>query len=203
MGLPVAKHRYTIAEYLKLEAKSKDKNEFHNGEILAMAGGTFGQSTIKTNLVGELRSRLRGGPCRALDSDMRVRIPSLTSYLYPDASIICDGPQFDPDDPKKTTIINPKVIFEVLSESTESYDRDEKFALYRELESFREYVLFAQGKPRGESFLRQDDGGWLVNYVDGLDATLKLRSVPIELPLSEIYLNVDFPPKSAPTPSGN
>lgn len=192
MGLPVEKHRYSIAEYLELEAKSVGKNEFHNGEILAMAGGTYKQSQIKTHLIVLLGTLLRGHRCGPLDSDMRVRIGNQVDYVYPDALILCGPPQFDPDDRKQTTILNPSVIFEVLSESTEAYDRGDKFSLYREIDSLQEYVLVSQDKPRIELYLRQPDRGWLFTHFDGLEAAAKLRSIEIELQLSEVYEGVSF-----------
>ena len=162
MEMPVEKHHYTIAEYLDLEEKSVGKNEFHDGEILAMAGGSYSHSLVAMNLIGELRNRLRGSPCRPLESNMRVRIGKRLNYVYPDSSIVCGKPQFDPDDRKQTTIINPRVIFEVLSESTELYDRREKFALYRDVESMEEYVLISQSKALIEVFSRQKDGAWQI-----------------------------------------
>ncbi len=192
MALPVETRRYTIAEYLELEAKSQTKNEFHNGEILAMAGGTFEQSIIKSNLMRVLGNRLEGKGCRALDSDMRVRIAGRSTYVYPDATVLCGPPQFDADDHNRTTILNPKVVIEVLSDSTEAYDRGEKFSLYREIESLQEYVLVAQRSPRIEVFHRHPDGSWLFTHFSGIEAIAKIRCVGIELPLREVYAGLDF-----------
>lgn len=194
MGLPVEKRRFTIQEYLALEEKAVDKHEFHDGEILAMSGGTIEQSTIIINIGSELRSRLKGKSCRPLDSNIRVRIPGLARYMYPDISVICGPPEFDPDDKKRTTIINPRVIIEVLSDSTEAYDRGEKFSLYRELESLEEYVLVSQRNAQVETYVRQKDATWLFTAWTGLKASVKLQALQIELPLSEIYLDVAFQP---------
>jgi len=194
MGPPAEKRLYSIAEYLKLEEKAKDKHEFHDGEILAMAGGSYEQSRIKTNLIVALGNRLRRGPCAPLDSDMRIRIHRRVDYVYPDASILCGPPEFDPDDRKRTTIVNPRVIFEVLSDSTEAHDRGEKFSLYREIPTMQEYVLISQRRPRVEVFYRQDDGSWLLTHFSELTAVARLRSVEIDLPLAELYTGVDFNP---------
>jgi len=192
MALPVEKRRYTIAEYLELEAKSQTKNEFHNGEILAMAGGSYSQSKIKTNLVATLHRLLRGRECSPLDSDMRVRTGPHANYVYPDALILCGEPEFDPEDRNHTTILNPKVIIEVLSDSTEAYDRGEKFSLYREIELLEEYVLVAQRSPRIEVFHRHPDGSWLFTHFSGIEAIAKIRCVGIELPLRDVYEGLDI-----------
>lgn len=123
---------------------------------------------------------------------MRVRIPRRLRYVYPDISVVCGPPEFDPDDPKKTTIINPRVIAEVLSDSTESYDRGGKFEACREIPSLHEYVLVSQHEPLVEVFLRQTEGAWLFNAWKGLETATALRSLEITLPLSEIYAGLKF-----------
>jgi Uma2 family endonuclease len=192
MGLPAAKHRYTVEEYLRREAAAVDKHEFHEGEILAMSGGTYKHSLIAANVIGALWSRLRDSRCRALESNMRVRVPPTDRYVYPDAMVVCGQPQFDPQDPNLTTITNPRVIFEVLSESTEAYDRGAKFTRYREIESLEEFVLVSQDRLLVEAYARQPGGTWLLAPSSGIDAMASMRSLQISLPLSEIYLNVSF-----------
>lgn len=120
MGLPPEKTRYTVQQYLELEAKSPTKNEFHDGEVLAMAGGTYQSSRIAMNLAALLVTRLRGSKCVPLDDNMRVRIGKQPDYVYPDQSIVCGEPVFDPNDSNQTTILNPKVVIEILSPSTRS-----------------------------------------------------------------------------------
>lgn len=191
--LPLEQRRYTIAEYLALEEKAEYKSEFHDGEILAMSGGTYSSSRIMHNLNGVLFARLRGHRCHALESNMRIRIGRQLDYVYSDASIVCGPPEFDPDDRKKTTILNPTVVFEVLSESTESYDRGRKFALYRNVESMQEYVLISQSEPLIETFRRHADGNWQITAWRGLEAFAPLASVGIELPLRDVYDGVEFP----------
>lgn len=194
MGLPAQKRRlYSIAEYLAMEERAEFKSEFHDGEILAMAGGTIRASQIMVNLYRSIGNRLLGGPCTILESNARIRIGRRLNYVYPDATIVCGQMQYDPDDPKQTTITNPRVVIEVLSESTAEYDRGEKFRLYRQLESLEEYVLVEQNKPLIETFRRHDDGRWQISAYHGVDVVAKLASVPIEFPLSEVYLGLDFP----------
>lgn len=193
MALPAPTQRFTPQEYLRLEEAALDKHEFHAGEILAMSSGTYRQSRFSANLILEVGARLRGSPCFVLESNMRVRIAREDRYVYPDAMIVCGQPQFDPLDPKQTTIFNPKAVIEVLSESTEAYDRGAKFTAYRTLESLKEYVLVSQLGPTVETFFRQDDGNWLFSAWQGLDAVATLRSAAVELPLKDVYAGVTFP----------
>lgn len=127
---------------------------------------------------------------------MRVRIPPTDRYVYPDATVVCGQPQFDPQDPNRTTIINPRVIFEVLSESTEAYDRGAKFTRYREIESLEEFVLVSQDRPLVEAYTRQSGGTWLLEASSGVDVVAALRALQISLPLSEIYADIQFPPSN-------
>jgi Uma2 family endonuclease len=195
MGLAAEKGRYTIAEYLEMEEKAVDRHEFHDGEILARSGGTYAHSRISTNLTIMIGVLLDGHPCHPLGSDMRDRIPGQRNYVYPDISVICGEPQFDPEDPKKTTVVNPRVVIEVLSESTESYDRGAKFELYRQIPSLDEYVLVSQLQPQVETYFRQPQGGWLFNARNGLDASVTLQSISITLPLRKIYAGIQFATK--------
>ncbi|HEY8668138.1 MAG TPA: Uma2 family endonuclease [Tepidisphaeraceae bacterium] len=199
MGLPVEKRRYTIAEYLQLEEASEVRHEFHDGEILAMSGGTVWHSRINGNTMISVGQRLKGKPCFLLDSNMRVRIPPLRSYVYPDISFVCGRAEFDLDDPKKTTIINPRAIVEVLSDSTERYDRGVKFDLYRQIPSLQEYILVSQTQPLIETFFRQTAGAWLFNAWKGLQTVVRIRSLEIDLPLADVYSGVEFeqPPPTA------
>lgn len=187
MTLPVATQRFTPEEYLRLEAAAEMKHEYHAGEILAMSGGTYEHSRISANVIGEIGSRLEGTPCFVLESNMRVRLAREDRYVYPDASVVCGEPRFDPLDAKRTTITNPGLIVEVLSEGTEAYDRGAKFTAYRDLESFEEYVLVSQDLPQIETFARQADGTWVFSVSRGLEAVTRLRTQKIELPLAEVY----------------
>jgi Uma2 family endonuclease len=194
MTYPAAQPRHSIAEYLGLERTSDRKHEFHNGEILAMSGGSPEHSLIALNIGGELRNRLKGNPCRAYESNLRVSISRTGRYVYPDASVVCGPLQLDPADPKGETVTNPRVIVEVLSPSTEKYDRLDKFDNYRQIDSLEEYVLASQDRPRVEVFRRQSDGAWALKVFAGIDATAELQSVRITLPLAEVYAGAQFPP---------
>jgi Uma2 family endonuclease len=182
--------RYTPEEYLALERKAEYKSEYINGFIVAMAGASEEHILIVTNVVGELRARLKGQPCRTYSNDMRVRVSATGVYTYPDVVVVCGERHFD--DTRKDTLLNPTLIVEVLSESTEAYDRGDKFAHYLRLESLQEYVMIAQDKARVERYLRQE-GDWRFTVIDDLDGTLSLASVGCELPLREICDLVDFP----------
>jgi Uma2 family endonuclease len=192
------KHRYTVDEYLRIERDSRDKHEYHDGEILAMSGGTPPHSLISSNVSGELRGRLKGKRCRVYESNLRICIPSENRYVYADASVICGPVQYDPADTKQETVTNPRVIVEVLSPSTEGYDRTTTFDSYRKLQSMEEYVLVSQDSPTVAIFSRQADGGWLFYPSEGIEAIAKLRSIQVELPLTEIYAGVEFPPEPPP-----
>lgn len=195
MGIPAEQtRRYTVEEYFRIEQDSTVKHEFRNSQIIDMAGGTPPHSLITANLIREAGNRLKGSPCRVYDSNLRIRIATKIRYAYPDASVVCGELQLDPLDPARTTAINPRVIVEVLSPSSEACDRGEKFRRYLELESLEEYVMVAQDEPRVEALFRQPDGTWLLTVTTGREAVARLRSLKIELPLAEVYAGVDFPP---------
>lgn len=195
--------RYTVEEYLELEGKTpEEKFEYRDGivvamrEALAMAGGSLQHVAINTNLVTALGNRLKGGPCRAYGNDLRVRIPRKTLYTYPDMSVVCGEAQTEKHGSAGETLLNPRLIVEVLSPSTERYDRGDKFAMYREIPSFVEYVLVSQTHPRIETFFHHEDGGWSFGPYEGLHAVAKLLSIGVELPLAEVYEGIEFPPSS-------
>ncbi len=184
--------RMTVAEYLAFEETATDRHEFHDGEVLAMSGGTARHSLIAANVNGEVRQRLKGSPCRVLESNMRVTTRSNSRFVYPDGLVVCGTFEFHPQDRGETTLTNPRVVFEVLSPSTEAYDRGEKFNHYRRIESFEEYILVSQRRPLIESFHRQADGAWSIQSWEGLDAVARIRCVEIDLPLAEVYAGVTF-----------
>lgn len=197
MTQPVEKRRYTAQEYLRLEREALDKHEFHNGEILAMSGGTIAHSLITANVNATLHASLKGNPCRVYDSNLRVCASRIGTYVYPDVTIICGAVEVDPHDPFGQTAINPRLIVEVLSPSTEAYDRKAKFDGYRTIDTFEEYVLVDQSAPRIEVFLRQPDGSWAMTVFAGLEAVARLRTVQIDLPLSAAYAGANFPSGAA------
>ncbi len=189
MGLPQRIVVLTPAEYLGIERTATYRSEYLRGEMFAMAGGSPTHSRIKTNVLGELRSRLKGNPCAPYDSDLRVKCPT-GLYTYPDASVFCSELEFD--DEQKDTVLNPTLLVEVLSKSTEAYDRGKKFDHYRTIPSLREYVLVSQEEPMIQRFLRNEDDTWTLSAVADLNQSVRLQSLGIELPLAEVYERVDF-----------
>ncbi len=157
-----------------------------------MSGGSRRHATICDNLLERVKARLRGSVCRPFSASLRVTIKATGNYTYPDLSIVCGKAQLE--DREEDTLLNPRVIIEVLSPSTERHDRGWKFKNYQLIPSFEEYVLISQDEPRIERFVRQDDVGWLMTSVTGLDQTLRFDSIECELPLSEIYEDVVFGP---------
>lgn len=182
--------RVSFAEYLRREEASEVRHEFHDGEVLAMSGGTDGHSLVKVNVYVRAFLALQGKPCQLLDSDMRVGVLASNRTMYPDATIVCGGPEFHPFDPKRTTIVNPRVLFEVLSESTERYDRNEKFEHYKLIPTFEEYVLISQKLPAVEVHRREADGSWSSEAYVGFGAVARVRCVDIELRLADLYVGL-------------
>jgi Uma2 family endonuclease len=185
------KTKLTPAEYLAIERKAEFKSEYYAGEMFAMAGATYPHNSVKDNLIGELQAQFKGGPCRTLSSDQRVKVPKTGLYTYPDIVVICEPPQFE--DEEFDTLLNPRVIIEVLSESTETYDRGTKARHYKRISFLKEYILVSQQEPFVERMVRQDDGSWKVTEFAGLDAMLEFISVPAKVALAEIYRGVEFP----------
>jgi len=188
---------YTPEEYLALERAAEYKSEYLAGEIFAMAGASEAHNTLAVHIVRLLDTQFQGRPCRVYMSDMRVRVSRAGLYTYPDVVAVC-GPREFADD-HHDTLLNPTVIFEILSPSTEAYDRGEKFAQYWRLPSLTDYVLVAQDRARVEHFTRQGDG-WFVTAASTLDDALSLASVDVELPLAAIYENIEFPAPAAEPP---
>jgi Uma2 family endonuclease len=181
----------TAREYLEIERQATFKSEFSNGEIFAMAGGSREHNRIKKNLAGELFAQLKGGPCQTYSSDQRVLVEATGLYTYPDIIILCGAGIYDPAD--RDTLTNPTAIIEVLSPSTERYDRGAKFRNYQQIPSLIEYLLVAQDEAVCERFVRQADGSWaLVSFV-GLAATLVFTSVTASISLRDVYSGVTFP----------
>lgn len=197
-ALSQEQRRFTVEEYLKIDSDSQIRHEYVQGRIIDMAGGTDRHSQIIHNVHGSLWARLRGKPCQGRDGNLRVRFGRKVIYGYPDALIICGHPQFDAVAGGNTTLLNPRVLIEVLSDTTEAYDRGLKFERYREIESFEEYVLIAQDRPSVEIYRRQPSGLWTLQPYLGLGASAGIFSAEIELPLSEIYTGVDFRPETQP-----
>lgn len=172
-------------EYLAFERKAENKNEYVNGEIFAMTGASRKHNLIAGNIYGELRQQLKGKPCEAYPGEMRVKAPAARSYVYPDVVIVCDEPQFE--DGYFDTLLNPTLVVEVLSKSTESYNRLAKSAYYRTIESLVEYLLVAQEEYRVEQYVKQTDGRWLLSDVRSLESVIELKSIDCSLALRDLY----------------
>lgn len=199
--VPLTPKRFTPVEYYALERDAAYKSDYYDGEIFAMAGGTDTHSLITANINIAVGSRLRGKPCTLYESNMRLKILATGLRTYPDASVYCEPLQFDPDDPDRTTVTNPAVLVEVLSPSTEAYDRGFKSLNYRRLESLKAYVLVSQDEPLVELYERQSQGTWLLTEARGLDAAIPLNMIGVSLPLAEVYDRVQFVPTSPPLDS--
>jgi Uma2 family endonuclease len=176
--------KLSVEEYLALDRVAELRSEYYDGEMFPIITAGWEHARIAMNTGRLLAERLRGRPCRPLNSTLRLRVGP-TKFAYPDFMVVCGKPVFTDD--KQETITNPKVIVEILSPSTADYDYGGKFALYRSLPSFEEYLLIAQDEPRGEVFRKTPDGRWLLSSYVGLEATVRVESLEIDLPLSEIY----------------
>lgn len=192
----VKRDLYSPEEYLALEREASFKSEYYDGEIFAMSGGTLIHSLIQTNLGGLLMMRLMDRPCRVLNSDMRVKVEATTSYTYPDISVVCGAPQLE--DARRDSLLNPVLLIEVLSPSSERFDRRGKFDIYRQIPSLKEYVLVSQDEMRVERYLRQPNEEWSLRVSVGPDAEAVFSSIEVSLRLSDIYHKVELPPAEPP-----
>lgn len=179
----------TPGQYLGLERKSEIRSEYLAGRIFAMSGASRRHNLIAGNFYRELSSQMRARPCEAYIGDMRVKVNPTGMYTYPDIAAACGQPHFE--DAFLDTLLDPVVIVEVLSESTEAYDRGEKFAHYRRLDTLREYVLVAQDKVRIEHYLREGEQ-WVLSEISDPDSTLHLASIDCHVILAAIYEKVEF-----------
>ena len=180
----------TPEQYLEIDDRAERKSEYYRGEMFAMAGASWAHNLIVSNLLRELGQQLRAGPCTPCPSDMRVRVSSTGLYAYPDALIVYGEPRFLNDD--RQTLVNPTVIFEVLSPSTESYDRGTKAQLYRSLESLREHVLISSVHMSIEVFTRQSGNEWLFIPATHPEDVVQIQSANCRLKLADIYEKVEF-----------
>lgn len=178
---------WTEEAYLAFERSSEIRHEYLNGRIYAMTGGTPNHNLISGNAYASLHSQLRDQPCRVYGSDQRVKVKRTGLNTYPDISVVCDTPQFAND-----TLLNPIVLIEVLSPSTEAYDRGKKFQHYRDLESLENFTFICLDSHRVECYLRQNEGKWVLSDVIGLDASLELPSIQCRLALADVYAKVTF-----------
>ena len=180
-------HKYSFSDYLVLEESSNVRHEFFEGEIYAMAGGTPEHAALCLAFGSELRTRLHAGRCRAFSADLRVRVVSAGLATYPDVTVVCGPLERDPESP--TTVTNPTLIVEVSSPGTEDYDRGDKFELYKQMPTLREYVLVSSRDAQIEVRRRTESGRWEVE-VNGPGETVRLSSVDCEIPVDDVYRGV-------------
>jgi len=180
----------TPEQYLEIERRAEYKSEYFQGEMFAMAGATWLHNVVVGNVEFQLRLQLRQRPCEVLSKDMRVRITATELYTYPDVVVVCDKPEFL--DGELDTLLNPLAIVEVLSPSTESYDRGLKFDHYRSIESLRQYLLVAFDRVHCDLFTRHDDGHWYLTAADGPEDSVEFAGC--RLKLADIYEKVTLPP---------
>ncbi|MEG4419274.1 Uma2 family endonuclease [Microcoleus sp. LAD1_D5] len=181
---------YTAEEYLELEINSQDRHEFINGEIVLMAGGTPEHNEITSILNAILRVSLKGKPYSIFASDQRLWVPQLNNYTYPDVMVVARPIELQSG--RTDTITNPLLIAEVLSKGTKAYDRDEKFAAYRSIPSFQEYLLIDQYRLQVEQYSKTDANKWIFSEYSCMGDRLSLTSVAVEISLADLYENIDF-----------
>lgn len=190
--------RLIPAEYLAIEVASERRHEFYAGEMFAMGGGSYWHNLVKDNLAHSIRNCLADRRCTVLTSDQRVKVDATGLYTYPDVVVFCGQPVFEDDVHYSAT--NPLVLAEVLSDSTERYDRGVKFGHYRRLPSVEEYLLLTQDRISVERYRRQstaDGGAWILTAVTDPAGAVEIESLGISVPVAEIYADVDFPPAAA------
>lgn len=186
----VIQPRVTPAEYLAFERSAPSRHEYRNGEIVEMVGASRAHNLILSNLIRILCNSLLEKDYEVYPSEMRVKVNETGLYTYPDAVVVQGEPELE--DEQADTLLNPTAIFEILSPSTESYDRGEKFSHYRKIPSLQDYVLVAQDKPRVECFSRQEKGEWLFRDENGAEAVAEIPSLDVAIPLGELYRKVSF-----------
>lgn len=178
-------HRYNFEDWLTDERERlEERTEYVAGEIFAMTGATEPHNLIVTNIVASLHGQMKGRPCRVYANDLKVRIATADACCYPDVLMICDAPDFH--DQRRDVVRNPILIVEVLSKSTEAYDRGDKFALYRHLPSLCAYLLVTQQRPQAELYTREPDGRWIMSDYHGLDAQIDIAAIDGTLRLADI-----------------
>lgn len=186
----IPKTKLTPIEYLEFERKSEERHEYFDGEIFAMSGAKRNHNKIVGNLSGLVWQHLKGKDCEFYPTDMRVFVPQTGLYTYLDLVVVCGEPQFQDD--VFDTLLNPVLLIEVLSDSTESYDRGKKFQHYRSVESLREYVLVAQNEARIEKYVKTGDGFWLLSEAVGLESEIGFESIECRIRLAEVFDKIDF-----------
>jgi Uma2 family endonuclease len=188
---PAPKYNYiSQEEYLEMERASLEKHEYYQGEIFAMSGASLKHNDVFSNLFGEIQGKLKGKNCRPYGSDLRIHVPKNSLYTYPDISIICD--KADLTDDKFDTATNPTVIIELLSQSTRNCDKLEKFSLYRDIDSLKEYILVDTQKIHIENYVRNADNTWQLTDYNAISDNLIITAVNISVSIADIYSGLSF-----------
>lgn len=182
--------KMTPEEFLAFERASDEKHEYRDGEIVLMSGAKLNHNRISTNITALLWQGLKGKNCENYSNDLRVWVPKTRLYTYPDAIVVCGEPVFVDDE--FDTLTNPLLLIEILSDSTESYDRGEKFKGYRSIDSLREYVLISQNSPTIEKYAKHGDGFWMLSEASGIDSSITLEAIDCTLSLADVYDKVNF-----------
>ena len=193
------KRKYTLEEYLALERESEVRYEYFDGEIFAMSGGTLWHDVVTANTQDGLRDGLRGKSCRVFTANMQIKAPAVFPYRYADGSVVCGKPEverFNGND----LLLNPILLYEVLSPSTEAYDRGDKFTVYKSIPSLREYLLVAQHRPHVAHYVKQESGIWYFAEYNDLADSFFLPTIDCTLKLADIYQDVEFEPYQHPHP---
>ncbi|MBI4854252.1 MAG: Uma2 family endonuclease [Acidobacteria bacterium] len=196
------KHRYSLEEYFEIDRNSEEKYEYWDGEIFLISGASPEHNEVVFNIARELGIQLKRRPCKAFISDQRVKVPIWPPYRYPDIVALCGKPEYE-NIGGVATLLNPSLIIEVLSSSTEAFDRGDKFTYYKSIPSFSEYLLVAQHRPHISQFVKQSDNKWLNTEVNSLTDSIYLASIDATLLLEEVYLGIEFKELKDPSDEPN
>lgn len=188
----VPKERFTIEEYIEFDKNSEERWEYFDGDVVSMSGGTLAHNRITTNFVVGLQSKALAKGCEVFAGDMRIKVPKAPPYRYADIVVVC-GPPVIEKVQGLDVLVNPSLIIEILSPSTEAYNRGQKFVSYKSIDTFREYLLVAQDRPLITHYVRDENGNWLRTDIEGLDNEIEIVTLSCKMSLREIYALVDFP----------
>lgn len=192
-ALPI--HKMTIEEYIEFDKNSEGRYEYFDGDVFAMAGGSPEHARISVNIIIRLSLKLLNGKCELFNSDMQLKVPAAPPYRYPDVSVVCGEAVFEEVQGVKL-LVNPLLLIEVLSPSTEGYDLGKKFTEYKSIASFQEYLAISQTHPHVIRYFRHPNGFWVRHDIEGIENEVLIESLNVSLPLSEIYERVKFPSPS-------
>jgi Uma2 family endonuclease len=191
------KQNYTLEEYAELEKSSEERLEYFDGNVWSMAGASPTHEEIVINTATELKNKLRGKNCRVFGSNLRVKVPVYKPYRYPDVTALCEQPIYE-DFYDLKMLVNPALIVEILSPSTEAFDESDKFTYYKSIKSFTEYLLISQSRPHVALFTKRDETVWLHREYNSLDESVYLSSLDCEISVAEIYSGIEFPETERP-----